>query len=220
MKEFIKQYINKRAPKGLIEVARKLRQEWRIYRRHRTGIARASRFQELQEKKLNLGCGSNLRPGWINIDLFNAHADLQLDLREKWPFADAGIKHIYSEHVFEHFEFRREVPHLLSEARRVLETGGFFEVGVPDAEEILRAYGDPADPIWLSANTVHPDWCDTQLYHINYLFRQDAEHQYAWDFETLANVLRKAGFVNIVRREFDPILDSRAGSLFIKAANP
>jgi hypothetical protein len=37
------------------------------------------------ELKLNLRCGPNRKPGWINIDLFDCYADLRLDLREKCP---------------------------------------------------------------------------------------------------------------------------------------
>jgi predicted SAM-dependent methyltransferase len=221
VKDFVKQYIKAHTPSGLFKAASNLRREWRIARRHRAGLATVGRFLALPDKKLNLGCGSNLRPGWINIDLFSKAADLQLDLREQWPFADASVGHIYSEHVFEHFEFRDEVPHFLSEARRVLLPEGLFDVGVPDAERVLRAYGDPNNPMRLAKSTTHPEWGDTPLDGINYLFRQGTEHRYAWDFETLANVLRKSGFVNIVRREFDPMLDTRqAGTLFIRAANP
>ena len=163
MKEFVKQYIKAHAPKGLFEAASTVRQEWRISRRHRAAVAKAGQFREAPGRRLNLGCGPNLRPGWINIDLFDSHADLQLDLREKWPFADASIRHIYSEHVFEHFEFHDEVPHFLSEARRVLVSEGLFEVGVPDVESALRGYGDPANPVWPILKTICPHWCETQL---------------------------------------------------------
>lgn len=175
------------------------------------------------EKKLNLGCGSNPRPGWINIDLFASCADLQLDLREKWPFADASISYVYSEHVFEHFDIDDEVPHFLSEARRVLHPGGLFDVGVPDTEWPLRAYGDPDNPYWPFSETVHPQWCETQLDHINYHFRQGTQHKYAWDYETLARTLRRFGFTDVTRREFDPTLDSKSrkiGTLYMRAMKP
>jgi predicted SAM-dependent methyltransferase len=197
--------------------------EWGIYKRHRSALKKVAPFLRYPEKKLNLGCGPNLKPGWINIDLLDSGADLQLDLREQWPFADASISHIYSEHVFEHFEVREEVSHFLSEAYRVLRPGGLFEVGVPDTEWPLRAYGDPSDPYWRFAKTVHPEWCETQLDHINYHFRQGRQHKYAWDYETLARKLRQFDFTCITRREFDPNIDSesrKAGTLYLTAMKP
>ena len=93
-------------------------------------------------------------------------------------------------------------------------------MGVPDTEWPLRAYGNPDARYWAFAGTIHPTWCETQLDHINYHFRQNAEHKYAWDSETLAKTLRKCGFVDITRREFDPKHDSesrREGTLYVSA---
>jgi predicted SAM-dependent methyltransferase len=152
--------------------------------------------------------------------LYDSHADLHLDLREKWPFADDSVTHIYSEHVFEHFEFHEEVGHFLSEACRILRPGGLFDVGVPDTEWPLRAYGDLQDPYWAFSKAVHPEWCETQLDHINYHFRQGTEHKYAWDQETLTRTLLMWGFTQAVRREFDPLLDAegrKIGTLYMRA---
>jgi hypothetical protein len=59
--------------------------------------------------------------------------------------------------------------------------------------------------------------------HINYHFRQNTEHKYAWDHETLARKLRQFGFTGVVRREFDPTLDSESrkiGTLYLTALKP
>jgi predicted SAM-dependent methyltransferase len=173
--------------------------------------------------KLNLGCGPNAKSGWINVDLFDSNADLQLDLREQWPFPDSSIACIYSEHVFEHFEFYREVPHILSESMRVLQSGGVFDVGVPDTEWPLRGYGDPDHDYWALAPSWHPDSCETQLDHINYHFRGIDHHKYAWDEETLARSLNRAGFGCVSRRSFDTTLDSesrRTGTLYMRGIKP
>jgi hypothetical protein len=66
----------------------------------------------------------------------------------------------------------------------------------------------------------HPPECTTQLEHINYHFRQQGEHRFAYDFETAEKALKAAGFVNIHPVTFDPTLDSehrKAGSLFVSA---
>jgi predicted SAM-dependent methyltransferase len=218
-KEFVKTHTSK----GFLEAVRNARQEWRISRQHRSALKKVGPLLQRPEKKLNLGCGPNPKLGWINIDLFDSRADLQLDLRETWPFANTSISHIYSEHVFEHFELHEEVAHFLSEAHRVLQPGGLFDVGVPDTEWPLRDYGNPGSQYWSFAKTVHPEWCETQLDHINYHFRQGMEHKYAWDNETLARTLRRFGFIDISRREFDPALDDESrkiGTLYMKAIKP
>lgn len=217
-----KEFVKARISKGLLEAVNNARTEWRIFRLHRSELRKVGPFLGRLDKKLNLGCGPNPKPGWINIDLFDSGADLRLDLREQWPFADMTISHVYSEHVFEHFELHKEVAHFLSEAHRVLRPGGLFDVGVPDTEWPLRAYRNPADSYWSHVKMIDPAWCETQLDHINYHFRQGTEHKYAWDYETLAKTLQRFRFIDITRRKFDPALDaeSRKMSLYVTAIKP
>jgi len=215
-----KDFVKRHASKGLLDALRNTRQEWRLYRLHSSELKKVEPFLRLPEKKINLGCGPNPKPGWINIDLFNSRADLQLDIREKWPFADDSVAHVYSEHVFEHFEFPDEVGHFLTEARRILLPSGIFDVGVPDTAWPLRAYGDSDDPYWPFVEMEDPGWCKTQLDHINYHFRQGKEHKYAWDQETLTRILLRFGFTNVASREFDPALDAESrkrGTLYVRA---
>ena len=166
--------------------------EFRMCLRQRSALKKVPRFLQGSTLNLNLGSGSNSKPGWLNIDLYDPGADLQLDLREPWPFPDGSVSHIYSEHVFEHLDFQDEVPHFLSESFRVLRIGGLFDVGVPDTEWPLGAWGNPNHEYWPFAKAILPQWCETHLDLINYHFRQDklhGEHKYAWDEETLARTL-------------------------------
>ena len=203
---------------------RPLSVEGRLSRRHRSSLKQVPRFLHSLPLRLNLGSGPNRRAGWVNVDLFHAAADLHLDLRDPWPFPDGSVSHVYSEHVFEHFEFHSEVPHFLSQSLRVLRPGGLFDVGVPDTEWPLRAYGHPEDKYWSFVKSgIHPKWCETQLDHINYHFRQDGEHLYAWDEGTLVRTLNRSGFTAVERRDFDPALDTesrRTGTLYMRAIKP
>jgi len=223
MSRSLRAYVKKRLPYGLRQAVEQLSEEWRLFGRHRRAAQKASRFLQVLPVKLNLGCGPKRKEGWVNIDLFESAADLQLDLRLDWPFPDGSVSYIYSEHVFEHFEIHFEVPHFLQEALRVLEPGGIFDVVVPDSEVALRAYGNPGATFWTMASQLgwHPG-CETQLERINYHFRQDGQHKYAWDAETLARALRTAGFTAVARRDFDATMDSaeRVLSLYMVAKKP
>jgi predicted SAM-dependent methyltransferase len=150
------------------------------------------------------------------------------------------VEVIYSEHFFEHLNYpsfadsgalaglelsgyQSEVLFFLRESYRVLVPGGLFSVGVPDAERALIAYANRAGRAF-AVSRWHPDWCDTPMHAVNYLFRQGHEHKYAYDGETLALILERAGFIEVNRRDFDPALDSESwrGSLnlYMNARKP
>ena len=204
---------------GMWSAVRKLRDEIRITNTHRKSV-RKSRGLSASGLRLNCGCGPNVKEGWINIDGFAPTADLQLDLRRPLPFNAAAAAIIYSEHFFEHLEHPLETGVFLTESLRVLQPGGLFRVGVPDAELPLKLYATTDDDLRPHEEGMHPRWCDTRLHHINYIFRQGTEHKYAYDYETLAKVLIQAGFSSVTRSEFDPAFDSeqrRIGTLYVEA---
>jgi len=219
----VQNYLRSHTTYGLRRAIRDIGTEARMSYRHWVAVRKAPRFLSSAPLKLNLGCGSNRRPGWVNIDLYHPDADLQLDLRRRWPFPDDSAAYIYSEHAFEHFEFSQEVPHVLAESLRVLQHGGVFDVGVPDTEWLIRGYGNPNHEYWRYTAGWHPASCETQMDHINYHFRQGEQHKYAWDEETLARSLQRSGFVSIARRLPDDNLDSEArkvGTLYMRAIKP
>jgi hypothetical protein len=80
----LKDYIKTHTPRGLRRSVYQALRELRFHLRHRSAVGRARRFVRSLPLKLNLGCGPNRKPGWVNIDLFHSAADLQLDLRERW----------------------------------------------------------------------------------------------------------------------------------------
>jgi len=212
----LKPFLNK----GLRRSLRIVRHEYETQRAHRVSIRNAKRFVGMADLRLNLGCGSKIKTGWINIDR-DASADLRLDLREKLPFADGSVCWIYSEHFFEHLQYPKESGHFLRECCRVLAPGGRLDIGVPDSEWPIKSYSDESSEYFrLARERFHPKWCNTKMHHLNFHFRQGEEHKYAYDEETLKAELNKAGFVSIRRREFDSEMDSpdRAiGTLYLQS---
>lgn len=213
-------------PVGLFSGIRLLGNEIILYRLHRTGMKKAKSYAGKSCLKLNIGCGPNRKEGWVNIDLL-PEADLSLDMRERIPFDDGSAMIIHSEHFFEHLDYPNDAQHFLRECFRVLEPNGIFRVGVPDTLLPLLDYAGVGDGGWLQAcknrEFWRPEWCKTRLDHVNYHFRQDTEHRYAYDFETMENVLREAGFIEIKQCEFDPVFDTKSrelGTLYVNARKP
>jgi len=190
---------------------------------HFRNLEKAKKYKFEKGLKINLGCGHTIKAGWVNVD-FNPECELSLDLREPLPFSDNSCALIYSEHFFEHLEHPVEISLLLSESLRVLQAGGTFSLGVPDTEWPLLAYGNPEKYDYFDyANKVFHPWLTTKLEHINEHFRQDGQHKYAWDFETMESVMQKAGFINIRRRPFDPDMDTekrKIGTLYVDGQKP
>lgn len=190
--------------------------------RHQIGQRQARKYQNRFNLRLNLGCGHDLKPGFVNIDA-SPPADLVLDLREGLPFSCGSVELIYSEHFFEHLDFPEPAMLLLRESLRVLNPGGRFSLAVPDTHFILKAYHEDDSALFERLRRWHPDWCRTKLDQVNYHFRQGEEHRYAYDFETVETYLRESGFSQIEKREFRPDLDSEErayGTLYVDAIKP
>lgn len=88
--------------------------------------------------KLNLGCGRDVRDGWINMDLFYEDPRvIKHDLLETpWPFPNNTFKHIEARHVFEHIPVilrngRDIIFDIFEEAHRVMTPGAQFVIDVP-----------------------------------------------------------------------------------------
>ena len=86
---------------------------------------------------------------------------------------------------------------------------------------LAKGHEDDADDYWSLSRQWIPRESDyeTKLDIINYHFLMGGEHRYAWDEETLAKELLKAGFVSL-RIEFNPSFHLEArrhGTLYMQA---
>ncbi len=213
--------MNKIFSNGVYRSLSDLKLELKIWYRHIRNSKKAKKLSGSKLNKLHLGCGQNHKPGWLNVDIFPP-ADLTLDLREEFPFPDVSFSLIYSEHFFEHIEYPTTAKLFLSECNRVLKKDGKIRLAVPDTVWPMMEYCGVSNNGYfnIAKEDWHPDWCTTNIEHINYHFRQDGEHKFAYDFETLEKILLLTGFINIEQTEFQVDIDSEArkkGTLYINA---
>ena len=81
--------------------------------------------------KINVGCGTDHKPGYIGVDRENWDGNIKVILdieKESLPFEDETVDEVYCSHVLEHVD-RPEL--LISEFYRILKPGALLNIIVP-----------------------------------------------------------------------------------------
>jgi predicted SAM-dependent methyltransferase len=149
-------------------------------------------------KKLQIGTGPTVMPGWLGSDLSPlSEQTMYLDATKPFPFADATFDYAYSEHMIEHISWRGGL-HMLRECRRVLKPAGVLRVATPDLaimaglltdrREIARRYIE-----WVQEFAFKDTPVRSTAFAINCAF-SNWGHKFLYDAETLELTMRLAGF--------------------------
>jgi len=180
--------------------------------------ATAKRYREMEGIRVNIGCGGRIANGWVNLDMLADPRIEYWDCRKDLPFKDGTVAAIYTEHFLEHLEYADEARNFLQNCRRCLSDNGVLRIVVPDAARYLKLYtcddweglaklrpltkeGDNYRDYWLG------DLYSTKMELINAIFRQHGEHKYAYDAETLIQLLRSVGFSRVAQMSFEASSD-------------
>jgi SAM-dependent methyltransferase len=122
MRKAIKSILSKAVP---IYLAQQLTSEIRLAAR-RLFTARLVRRRLASQKgvRVNIGCGNNPTPEWVNLDVISHPGVHFWDCRSGLPFSDGSVAAIYSEHFFEHLDLESEGRPFLRECLRCLQPQG------------------------------------------------------------------------------------------------
>jgi predicted SAM-dependent methyltransferase len=147
--------------------------------------------------KINFGCGSQLLPGYINIDAI-AHNGKAPDIIHAvafnpdgsiinpTPLADECADELQALHVIEHV-FAWEAPHLLVEWRRLLKPRGKLILELPNfrlaCQNFLAGLPDQMG-MW----PIYGDWNHKDPYMM---------HKHGYTPESMVALLQAAGFAGI-----------------------
>jgi predicted SAM-dependent methyltransferase len=162
-------------------------------------------IDQKQQNKLpvmfNIGCGTDYKKDWINVDNNTDNnieeLDLNWDLRKRLPFKDNSADFTYNEHFIEHLTVE-ESQKVIKDLMRVLKPGGVLRIATPDLESVVKQYLDPK----LEQDPLIKNWdmsfIRTRAESINMSFRFWG-HEWIYDWEELKRRLEEAGCVNIKR---------------------
>lgn len=152
--------------------------------------------------KLNVGCGTDYKDGWINIDNNSddniQNLDLNWDLTRPLPFDDNTVDFIFNEHFIEHLTVE-EGQRAIRDLMRVLKPGGVIRMATPDLEVTVDKYLhlEPADDMAF-LKKFGLDFIKTRAERINIGFRWWG-HKWLYDWEELERRLKEAGCKKFVR---------------------
>jgi predicted SAM-dependent methyltransferase len=166
--------------------------------------------------KLQVGCGGNVLPGWLNtdgqMDGWVHPQSVRLDATQPFPLPDCAFDYVYSEHMIEHITWTQGQL-MLQECFRVMKPGGRIRISCPDINFLIKLYQDPdeLDQAYMAHTT--PAWAPypSAIFTFNNFVR-DWGHKFIYDQETLSLSLQAAGFETVtshrVRESADPNLQN------------
>lgn len=163
--------------------------------------------------KINLGSGTDLRAGFVNVDArADVGADVVCDIGAKLPFKTETACEIVAQDVLEHLTLQQQKI-TLGEIHRVLEPAGKLIIRIPNVDAIwtkfeddpdtrnLFLYGDTSTSgVWGAHKSGHTDksfvvLCTTLGFKV--ISQKNVDTNYEFEFERIAKPeIKKILFVN------------------------
>jgi len=89
--------------------------------------------------KLNLGCGTDKKEGYINLDIREeVRPDIVADVK-KLPFKVKAFKEIVCNDIIEHFSWRQS-KEILTQIKKLLRKDGVLIIRCPDIRKIINDF--------------------------------------------------------------------------------
>jgi len=147
--------------------------------------------------KLHLACGTNILPGWTNVDLEpQAASVIRADLTRPLPFADGSVDVIYSEHFIEHIP-KQAAYAFVGQCFQKLKPGGRIRVSTPNLARLTRQYEYGKTDSW--RNILWAPETRADMVNEGTTFWG---HKYLYDWPEIEKMFRKMGFVDISRQKW------------------
>lgn len=162
-----------------------------------------SPVKKYSEIRLNVGCGTDYREGYINIDGSSSSfkVDKRIDLCSESlldSFEHDSVDYILANDIIEHF-FHWEAVKVLKEFYAILKPFGKCEIRVPDTEYIIKSWRLPFSQKMnmLYGGQDFPQGDNKKMNDSRKTFPQYFCHKYGWTRKTMEQELTGIGFSKI-----------------------
>lgn len=150
------------------------------------------------KKKVNLGCGFDIRAGYLNIDLNDFHKpDLIADVTKLDMLPNNYFEEILAYDILEHIERTRTID-VLMEWNRILKINGILHLQVPSLIDLAELLKQNQDNISKSTELIQACF-GTQNYtgdfHYTSFTRQLLTHQLSESGYKIQNIMLKDGWL-------------------------
>ncbi len=136
------------------------------------------------KKQLNVGCGEQILPNYINVDIRKLDGvDIICDVKFL-PFKGGTFEKLWASDVLEHNP-RLDIEDILKEWRRVLKKGGILSLKVPNLKTIASNYIRGLIDCAEFSRLIYGNQEDNDIANF---------HKSGFDSVLLKKLLRKAGF--------------------------
>jgi predicted SAM-dependent methyltransferase len=159
-----------------------------------------------QIRKLHLGCGEYLLPGWLNMDYRPlCRETLYIDARQPFFFPDETFDYIFSEHMIEHISHGGGAK-MLTECHRILKKGGRIRISTPDLAFLINLYRPDKSAVqreyidWANQTFVKGSSGKNEVFVINNFMRAWG-HTFVYDENTLRTAMSRVGFTDITKHD-------------------
>jgi predicted SAM-dependent methyltransferase len=153
------------------------------------------------EIKLNLGCGGDIKEGYINIDakpnivsMKRSKPDIVMDLLTDLPFDDNTVTHINLQDIIEHF-YHNQIDWFIDQCYRKLKSGGTVYIQTPDLEVLCERYCDVLENPTELQHSLDGNQLARSLFANSDSTTPYDNHKWCYDRHTLTELLTRHKFI-------------------------
>ena len=155
--------------------------------------------------KINVGCGGECRPGWLNVDNTEKWQKVNYPITymnaiKPWPYEDNKFTAVLSEHMVEHIP-REQNKLFFSEAYRTLKPGKTARITCPD-RKFFENLTDNSHPFVINYCREILSNAIPNAERVRTRTLKDQGHVWIPTEDMLIEAMEEAGFKNVRRVEY------------------